>query len=109
MDSEGGITTNTHPSMGDSNTLSESTGILMECALINNDKNLFDMEYRYIKVNLVTENFFIKWKEGNDVFCNASIDDLRIIGALLEAYEKWGEKIIKILHFCCRKKYMMSR
>jgi len=35
----------------------------MECALINNDKNLFDMEYRYIKVNLVTENFFIKWKE----------------------------------------------
>jgi len=104
MDSEGGITTNTHPSMGDSNTLSESTGILMECALINNDKNLFDMEYRYIKVNLVTENFFIKWKEGNDVFCNASIDDLRIIGALLEAYEKWGEKDYKNFALLLQKK-----
>ncbi|GAE89680.1 glycosyl hydrolase family 8 [Acetivibrio straminisolvens] len=92
MDSEGGVITNTHPKNGDPDTLSESIGILMEYAVIDDNKTLFDREYRYLRKNLITEDFFIKWRTGNDIFCNASIDDLRIIGALLDAYEKWGEE-----------------
>ncbi|HHV29928.1 glycosyl hydrolase family 8 [Acetivibrio mesophilus] len=97
LDSEGGVITNTHPKRGDSNTLSESIGILMEYAVIDNNKSMFDREYQYLGKNLITEDFFIKWRTGNDTFCNASIDDLRIIGALLEAYEKWGEDEYKDL------------
>lgn len=92
MDCEGGVITNTHPQKEDPNTLSESIGILMEYAVIDNNKSMFDMEYRYLTENLITEDFFIKWRSENDTSCNASIDDLRIIGALLEAYEKWDEQ-----------------
>ncbi|HOM03568.1 MAG TPA: hypothetical protein PLH43_12200 [Acetivibrio sp.] len=60
MDPEGGIITNTHPERGDTNTLSESIGILMEYALIDSNKGLLDKEYRYLVKNLLTEDFFIK-------------------------------------------------
>jgi hypothetical protein len=93
----GGVITNTCPQNGDADTLSESVGILLNYSLINDDKSMFERVYRYFKKELLTEGIHIKWKSGENVSCNASIDDLRIIGALFGAYEKWGyEKYFQV-------------
>jgi hypothetical protein len=88
----GEVVTNTCPENGDAGTLSESIGILMYYSLINDDKPMFERVYRYFEKELLTESFHIKWRSGKDVTCNASIDDLRIIGVLFGAYEKWGDE-----------------
>lgn len=91
-DSQGGIITNTHPQSGDLNTLSESIGILLDYAVINSNKRMFDRKYNYFVKELLTKDYYIKWRSGTDVTCNASIDDLRITEAILRAFEKWRGK-----------------
>ena len=65
----------------------------MYYSLINDDKPMFERVYRYFEKELLTESFHIKWRSGKDVTCNASIDDLRIIGVLFGAYENGEMKI----------------
>lgn len=92
MHEDGGVITNTSPKNRDSGTLSESVGILLDYAVINNNKELFDKEFAFLKSKLLVNDCYIKWKTGSNVTCNASIDDLRIAGALLKGYEVWREE-----------------
>jgi len=72
-------------------TLSESIGLLMEYSILKGDKELFDKELRFLEEELLYDRQYIRWRTGTGIWCNALIDDLRIIGALLDAYDKWGD------------------
>ena len=91
--SDGGIVTNTRPVKGDPETLSESVGLLMHYAVMEDKKDLFDIEFNFLKDRLLANGYNVRWKLGvGEITCNAAIDDLRIIRALIGAYEKWGVK-----------------
>lgn len=90
---DGGVITNLCDYEGSKDTLSESVGLLMKYAVESNRPKLFKQESGFLRSRMMTEKGFIKWRAGgSNAYCNASIDDLRIIGALLEAYDKWGSK-----------------
>jgi len=72
-------------------TLSESVGLLMEYSVLKGDKELFDKELRLLEEELLYDRQYIRWRTGTGIWCNALIDDLRIVGALLDAYDKWGD------------------
>lgn len=84
-------------------TLSESVGLLMNYAVLTDRKDLFDLELSYLRKNLFSSGGYIKWRSGSDVTCNASVDDLRIIGALLDAYQKWGTENFLNTALCIQK------
>lgn len=89
----GEILTNIKPGSGDMDTISESVGFLMSYAVMRNRKDLFDKEFLFLKKRLMVQDSYIRWRYGNEeVTCNAVIDDLRIAGALLDAYDLWQEK-----------------
>ena len=89
----GEILTNLLPSGEGHDTLSESIGLLMDYCVLRDKKDLFDIEFSFLKKNMLTNNYYVKWKYGNtDATCNAAIDDLRIIRALMDAHDKWGDK-----------------
>ena len=95
-DPYGGIYTNLQPSTADEvqgNTatghalLSESVGLLMEYAVLSNNRALFDLQTHLLQQRFIQKNF-IRWvvpSHGTATASavNASLDDLRIIGALL--------------------------
>jgi|LSQX01.2.fsa_nt_gb endo-1,4-beta-D-glucanase Y len=89
---DGGIITNTMTGNVDYDTLCESVGLLMNYAVISGRKDLFDLEASFLNDNLLTEGNKVKWKTGSEITCNASIDDLRVVRAFINAYERWGEK-----------------
>lgn len=74
--------------------LSESLGLWMEYAILKEDKILFDESYTILNRYFLARNGFVHWKltetGKSEVSTNALIDDLRIILALLQASEKWG-------------------
>ncbi|MBF8982842.1 glycoside hydrolase [Lutibacter sp. B2] len=76
--------------------LSESEGLIMLYYVKNNNKALFDQHFEFVRKNMMTKKGGIKWRvrEGNNNLTSsaASIDDLRVVHALLEAYTKWKEK-----------------
>jgi len=72
-------------------TLSESIGLLMEYCILKGDKELFDKELRFLEEELLFNGLYVRWRTGEGIWCNALIDDLRIIGALLDAYDKWKD------------------
>lgn len=84
-------------------TLSESVGLLMNYAVLTDRKDLFDLELSYLEKDLLSIGGNIKWRSGSDVTCNASVDDLRIIGALLDAYQKWGSESFLNTALCIQK------
>lgn len=92
---EGGMRTNyadaegVTPSGGD--VLSESQGILMEYAARAGNRELFDLVWGYTEDKL-SEEGLMPWviADGTDTGVNALVDDLRILGALELAQEKWG-------------------
>ncbi|MCX7842730.1 MAG: glycosyl hydrolase family 8 [Clostridia bacterium] len=90
----GEIHTNTIFTSGDGgDTLSESIGLLMEYSVLKRDKALFDKEFGFLKARMLHESKLVKWKAGSvEINCNAAIDDLRIVRALLDAYNLWDEK-----------------
>ena len=89
---DGSIFTNLRQYNGSSDTLSESVGLLMENCVLDKNKELFDKETAFLKKNLLNDNYLVRWKTGDpQANCNAVADDLRIAGALLDAYELWGE------------------
>jgi hypothetical protein len=91
--SDGSILTNIQKNKGSENTLSESVGLLMDYCALEGKKELFDRELNFLKDKMLAEDRYIKWRVGGDnADCNAAIDDLRIIRALMDAYDKWGSR-----------------
>jgi hypothetical protein len=101
LDPTGGIYTNLRDDLelkpdtaGNHQMLSESTGLMMEYAIRTDRQELFDTQVSFLIEYLMTDDGQIRWvyeKQGvfSDVHVNASIDDLKIIGALFHAAEKW--------------------
>jgi hypothetical protein len=88
---EGQIYTNAKPQARSEGTLSESVGLLMNYCLLRDRKDLFDKELNYLKKYLMTKDNLIVWKDSAEkASCNALIDDLRIVSALLDANDKWS-------------------
>ncbi|MDR5588449.1 MULTISPECIES: glycosyl hydrolase family 8 [Clostridium] len=100
MDEEGGVYTNyiNSDSQGDITkghaVLSESQGIMLLYSLEKNDRITFDRTLDYIRNYMVLKNNLISWRieEKSKSEISATIDDLRIIKALLLAEEKWNDK-----------------
>ncbi len=88
------------PAVGDlpggKDILSESLGLMMHYALEVESRSLFEKQYLFLEEVFITGNSLVIWKvdENNKHLSasNAVVDDLRICGALISAYEKWGEK-----------------
>lgn len=97
--SSGGIKTNyvDKKSEGDitkgNAVLSESEGMMLIYYLERNEKENFDKVLNYIENNMILDNNLISWRvEGNNKNqTSATIDDLRIVKALLLANERWGK------------------
>ncbi|MBW6409031.1 glycosyl hydrolase family 8 [Clostridium weizhouense] len=104
-DSNGGIYTNytNVKSAGDITKghaiLSESQGIMLLYSLEKNDKILFDKTLEYIKNNMILSNSLISWRvEGSlKSDTSATIDDLRIVKALLLAEKRWNIKSYRVM------------
>jgi Glycosyl hydrolases family 8 len=79
-----------------SGLLSESTGIMMNYAVAADDRELFDRQLKFTKKSLVGQIGLFFWKITHDgeltANSTASVDDLRIVGACLDAYEQWKSK-----------------
>lgn len=90
----GGIRTNTiSTDKKGGDTLSESVGLMMDYSIRTGNRDLFDKEFSFLERNLLTQDNFIKWKTADpEVNCNAAIDDLRIVAALIDAYGIWSDK-----------------
>ncbi|WLR54363.1 glycosyl hydrolase family 8 [Mesobacillus subterraneus] len=76
--------------------LSETLGIMMQYALEKNDPLLFKKQYYLLIRYFMNDKGFIYWKLDkngiSNVSTNATVDDLRIIDSLIQAYEMWGTK-----------------
>ena len=70
--------------------LSESEGLMMLYAVNSNNRDLFDQQFEIVK-NMRLKNGLISWrKEGEENSpSSATIDELRIIKALLLANNRW--------------------
>lgn len=79
--------------------LSESLGLMMLIAIKENNEGGFDSLVSVLETTFVKENGLLKWRvqslndEAETV--NASIDDFRVIKALYEAAEVWGNPAYK--------------
>ena len=72
--------------------LSESAGLLMLYYLKQDERQKFDMEVNILKTHFLNKNQLLKWRirPGNaQEAVNSTIDDLRIVKALLRAAQKW--------------------
>lgn len=72
--------------------LSETLGMMMEYALMRGDRALFDLCFDYVDREM-TVNGLSAWRiqNGRRADTNATLDDLRILDALWQAGERWGE------------------
>ena len=93
---DGGIYTNYLEKAGEApagrDVLSESQGLLMEYAVLVQDKTLFDSAYRFVSQNMMQDGL-VSWYAtggGSQAGSNALLDDLRIYGALESADQLWG-------------------
>jgi len=79
--------------------ISESMGLLLLYAAYSRDKALFDQAYNFAITYLQSTDDLLYWKllSNYEVFgnSNASIDDLRVIKALLKGYDCWQEEAYK--------------
>ncbi|MGL5415635.1 MAG: glycosyl hydrolase family 8 [Clostridium sp.] len=75
---------------GDS-VLSESEGLMLLYYIERNDEEGFNKTFEYIKNNMMLKNGLLSWRIDGDVKSpvSATIDELRIIKALIIAGEKW--------------------
>lgn len=79
--------------------LSESQGLLMEYALMINNKELFNKAYDVVKNNMILDNDLISWrisKSNEKNKTSALIDELRIARCLIDAYVKFDEFKYKV-------------
>lgn len=80
--------------------LSESIGQYLEYLLLTKDETSFHEQTQLLEnYYLVTEKdaTFIKWQLGDQIFTNASVDDLRIIKTLKEAGQVFQQIEYKVL------------
>ncbi len=84
--SEGDIT------KGDA-VLSESEGMMLLYYLERDDKESFNKTLKYIEDYMILSNHLISWRVtgAEKTKTSATIDDLRIVKALLLANERWGD------------------
>ena len=74
--------------------LSESQGIMMEYAVISDNKELFEKSENFLQNNLEREHIY-SWyftEDGKQAEANALLDDLRIYKAFSLANDLWGEQ-----------------
>jgi len=75
--------------------LSESEGLIMLYAVLGGNKDLFDEHFNIVR-GMVLDNGVIAWRMGAKgemlTKSSASIDDLRIIRALIYADDRWGDR-----------------
>ncbi|MGN7469307.1 glycosyl hydrolase [Brevibacillus sp. SAFN-007a] len=75
--------------------LSESLGLWMQYALAGEDQKLFDKSYQVLKTYFLSPQAYVYWKLSADgrshVTTNALGDDLRIVDALWQAADTWGQ------------------
>lgn len=73
--------------------LSESLGIWMQIAVLNQDPQAFEQSYTSLRDTFMAPENYVYWKlrpDGvSEVNTNALGDDFRIIRALLDAYDLW--------------------
>lgn len=72
--------------------LSESMGLLMECAVLLNDRELFDESFSYLSKEMQRNGVYAWYvdSKGKQANSNALLDDLRIAKALSAAEKSWG-------------------
>ena len=79
----------------DNRVLSETQGLIMEYAVYTRNKDLFEKSYQYLKQNMMLKNGLFSWeynsKDKKKSNSSATIDDLRIMKALVYANSLWGE------------------
>ncbi|MBY0205559.1 glycosyl hydrolase [Paenibacillus cucumis Kampfer et al. 2016] len=76
--------------------LSESLGLWMQYALASDNEDMFEQAYKQLQTYYVIRpDIYIAWKldpQGKShVATNALGDDLRIMGALLQAADRWNQ------------------
>ncbi|PWK16555.1 hypothetical protein [Tumebacillus permanentifrigoris] len=107
-DAQGGVYTNLMPTTAGAVTsgdttkghavLSESVGLLLEYAVLAENAALFQIEMRLLEQRFLTGEYFVRWvvpplgEKGVESTVNSSIDDLRLIGALLAGAEQFGDE-----------------
>ncbi|MEG1002660.1 glycosyl hydrolase family 8 [Clostridium sp.] len=97
-DSDGGIKTNYKDTKSEGDitkghtVLSESEGMMLLYYLERNDKENFNKTLSYIENYMKLKDNLISWRvDGKEeAKTSATIDDLRIVKALLLADERWG-------------------
>ncbi|NPV44457.1 MAG: hypothetical protein HPY70_10870 [Firmicutes bacterium] len=75
--------------------LSESVGLMMYYAVIRENKEVFDAQYRFLTERMMTKEGFIPWKVNEDgtptSSSSAAIDDIRIAYSLIKAHQLWKD------------------
>ncbi|WP_042169377.1 hypothetical protein [Paenibacillus gorillae] len=75
--------------------LSESLGVWMQIAVMNQDETRFQQSYQLLRDRFLSPKDYIIWKlepsGTSEVNTNALGDDLRIVRALLEGYDLWEQ------------------
>jgi hypothetical protein len=106
-DAQGGVHTNLMPSTAGAVTtgdtakghtvLSESVGLLLEYAVRSDNRALFEVERRLLEQRFLTGEYFVRWVvppldvSVPESTVNSSIDDLRLIDALLAGAERFAD------------------
>ncbi|NLH47613.1 MAG: hypothetical protein GX444_03310 [Myxococcales bacterium] len=78
-----------------SGVLSETIGLAMQYAVLADDRPFFDKQLQFARQKMLGPQGLFYWKVSYDgelvAGTSAVIDDLRIVGAALQAAEKWGD------------------
>ncbi len=78
-----------------SGVLSESAGLMMQYAVLANDRALFDQQLAFVRKKLTGQYGLFFWKVSSDgelaASSSACLDDLRIVHACLQAHRQWGD------------------
>ncbi|HEY8463845.1 MAG TPA: glycosyl hydrolase family 8 [Bacillota bacterium] len=80
--------------------LSESAGLLMLYYLKQDERQKFDSQVNLLKTYFFNRNQLFKWRIRpglNPETVNSTVDDLRIVKALLRAAQKWERTDYKIM------------
>jgi endo-1,4-beta-D-glucanase Y len=76
--------------------LSESVGLMMYYAVLRGNKEIFDIQYKFLTEGMMTKEGFIPWKVEEDgtpsSYSSATIDDIRIAYSLIKAHQLWGDR-----------------
>ncbi|WDC85191.1 hypothetical protein PL321_06910 [Caloramator sp. mosi_1] len=93
-DEYGGVYTNYKNEFGSRDVLSESEGLAMLYYLYIKDEEGYRRHVEFVKERMMLKNNLVSWRVGEDYkySSSASIDDLRIVRALIIGYGVFGDK-----------------